>query len=302
MILVDEHEPEDITTLMRQSTIVAVSPLNRNKMSDYFFSNSEGKTFQFSRKQAGELVGNIDEAEDQIRDYYHNADYNLQIVEGLISPMPLAVLTDKQMYSIKSGKFTWHQLRHDPIARTPQYDVVSTRIPSPSFNSTYTYKIDALTDKDRDTRLVLSHGSQFSTPIAVVYAWVHRLAVAGIHTYWTINATETARLLVTLYRNEQKPPEEHKTLQRVIKPKISIRTERNMNEADRAQFRFMKSLLFLSSAYQLGIGETKAEELADKFVNILDIATASLEELTSCEGIGKKMAEKILTSLGRTLG
>ncbi len=63
----------------------------------------------------------------------------------------------------------------------------------------------------------------------------------------------------------------------------------------------MKSLLFLSNAYQLGIGEKKARLLADRFVCILDIATASVAELVEVEGVGKKMAEKILTSLGREI-
>ena len=61
----------------------------------------------------------------------------------------------------------------------------------------------------------------------------------------------------------------------------------------------MKALLFLSNAYQLGIGEVKAKALTDKFCNILDIATANISDLTEVEGIGKKKAEQILTALGR---
>ena len=60
-------------------------------MSDYWFANYEGKRLQFSRKQAGELVGNIDEAEKQIASYYGNAEENYQIVEGFISPDKLKI-------------------------------------------------------------------------------------------------------------------------------------------------------------------------------------------------------------------
>jgi len=60
-------------------------------------------------------------------------------------------------------------------------------------------------------------------------------------------------------------------------------------------------LMFLSSAYNLGIGEVKAKALAERFCNIVDIAMASVSDLTATEGIGKIMAEKILSSLGRSI-
>lgn len=285
-LLVDSNEPDSIIRLLKQSVPVAVTNLNSLHMSDYFFSNYEGKTFQFSRKQAGELVGNIDEAEDQLRDYYSKADENFQIVEGILSPVPLAIITDKQLYAIRSGKVKW-QGNYTPSTRP--IEEFHPSLPPPVPHGLYAYKVEAVSDVIGTTHYVLASGRVFNTPISLLNAWLHRLTEAGISTYWTLNWWETAKLLAVIYRNEQKPPEEHSTLQRVIKPRIQIR------EADP----FLKSLLFLSSAYKLGIGEKKASALAEHFVNVLDLATADLNEVASVEGIGKKTATKILSSLGR---
>lgn len=262
MILVDRSEPDNIVKLLQQTCPITVTNLNQAKMSDYWFANHEGLRLQFSRKQAGELVGNIDEAEAQLRDYYNNADKNYQIVEGIISPDRL-------------------KIKGAAIPVDAHRPAISTR--------------------DLGTKLIcykvepggyIEKGHSFSAVNdSLLAAWTHRLAEAGITTYYTINWIHTARLLSAIYRNEQKPPENHSTLQRVIRPRIHIK------EADP----FMKSLLFLSSAYQLGIGEVKAKALADKFCNILDLATAGVSELVEVEGIGTKMAEKILAALGREI-
>ena len=91
MLLVDANEPDNIVKLLQQTCPVTVTNLNQLHMSDYYFGNYEGKRLQFSRKQAGELVGGIDEAEKQLADYYYNADENYQIVEGIISPDKLKI-------------------------------------------------------------------------------------------------------------------------------------------------------------------------------------------------------------------
>ena len=105
MIVVDHSEPEDIITMMKQSVDIVTSNLNQLNMSDYYFVGVDGVTRQYSRKQSGELLGNIDEAESQIRDYYDNADENYQIVEGIISPVSL---THKQVkvFDISKGAST----------------------------------------------------------------------------------------------------------------------------------------------------------------------------------------------------
>jgi len=262
ILLVDSSEPSNIVKLLQQTCPITVTNLNQLHMSDYYFGNYEGKRLQFSRKQAGELVGNIDEAEKQISDYYNNADENYQIVEGIISSAKLKI---KGVAVPIDGHGTSASTR-DLGARLFCYKI------EPSGYVEKGHSFSAVND-------------------SLLYAWIHRLAKNGVITYFTGNWVGTARLLSAIYRNEQKPPEEHSTLQRVVRPRIHIR------KADP----FMKSLLFLSNAYQLGIGEKKAIALADRFCNILDIATVSVSELTEVEGIGKRMAEKILSSLGRKI-
>ena len=261
MILVDNSEPENIIKLIRQAVPVTVLPLNRQHMSDYFFSNHEGKSFQFSRKQAGELVGNIDEAEDQLRDYYPQADENFQIVEGIMSPV-----------KIHSFPISDHSLAPSKI---------STRDLGAKV---YCYQVQPNGH--------IAKGHSFSViSLPVYYAWRHRLAQCGIVTYETMNWVETARLLTTIYRNEQRSPEHHSTLQRIIKPRIVIKD----------QDPFVKALMFLSSAYKLDIGEVKANALAERFCHLLDLATSDIDSIVEIEGIGKVTASKLLSALGRDL-
>lgn len=260
MILVDSNEPEDIIALIRQVAPVQVLPINMRKLSDYFFGNPQGESFQFSRKQAGELVGNIDEAEDQIREYYPNADHNFQIVEGIISPV--------KFYGIKVSNHS-----------APQ---VSTRDLG---SKLYCYKVENSGWIER------GHSFSAVSP-AMLYAWIHRLEMAGVPTYFTVTSAETAKLITTIYKNEQKPPEEHFTLQRVIKPRIQIRQAEPL----------MKALLYLSDAYKLRLGEKKAQAICDNYASLYHLLISPTEELAECEGIGIRTATRIMEALGRTDG
>jgi len=287
MLLVDSNEPDNIVKLLQQSCPVTVTNLNMARMSDYWFASHEGQRLQFGRVQTNELLADIDSMEDELRRYYNNADENYQIIEGIVSPIPLATFTEKQIYAVRSGKVAWRELRYEPKVRMS--DSPTTRT-SPRVLS-YTYKVEVIVDKESVSLGIITGGREHNIPISLIDTWIHRLAKVGVYTYYTLNWQGTATMLATIYRNEQKPPENHSTLQRVVRPRIHIK------EAEP----FMKSLLFLSNAYQLGIGEKKAKALADRFVCILDIATASISELTDVEGIGKKQAEKILSSLGRDI-
>lgn len=270
MLLIDSNEPENIVKLLQQSCPVTVADLNIANMSDYFFGSYDGTRLQFSRKQAGELIGNVDEAEKQLAEYYHNADKNYQIVEGIISPDKL--------------KMKGASVEIDAHGGSPSTRDLGAKL--------YTYKVEP--------GGFIKSGHSFSAiNDSLLAAWTHRLAEAGIYTYYTINWVHTARLLSAVYRNEQKPPDEHSTLQRIIRPRFYIKTEKDMTEEQKEEYRFIKSLMFISNAYQLGIGEKKARLIADKFCNLLDLCTAGVSALTEVEGIGKKMAEKILSSLGR---
>ncbi|GAH77123.1 unnamed protein product, partial [marine sediment metagenome] len=198
MLLVDHSEPGNIVKLLKQSCLVVVDNLNKKDMSDYWFANYEGKRLQFSRKQAGELVGNIDEAEKQLADYYDNADENYQIVEGIISP-------DKLKIKGAAVPVDGHGLS------------TSTRDLGAKL---FCYKVEP--------GGYIEKGHSFSAVNdSLLAAWTHRLAKSGIITYYTINWVHTAKLLSAIYRNEQKPPEEHSTLQRIIRPQVHIKTEKN---------------------------------------------------------------------------
>jgi len=272
MILIDSNEPSNIVKLLQQSCPVTVTNLNIANMSDYWFANYEGERLQFSRKQAGELVGNIDEAERQLAAYYNNADRNYQIVEGIISP---------DMLKIKGAAVPVDRHAHSTSTRDLGANL-------------FCYKVEPGGYMERGHSYTAVNDS-------LLYAWIHRLAEMGVITYYTTNWIGTARLLSAIYRNEQKPPEKHSTLQRIIRPQLHIRTEQDMTKAEMDKFRLVKALLFLGSAYRLGIGEVKANALADRFCSILDITTADVDELMMVEGIGRKMAEKILLSLGRKI-
>ena len=281
MILADNAEPETIIKLLRQALPVTVSPLNKNKIADYFFGSYEGKKFQFNRVQAGELIGDIDSMEDELRRYYNSADETFQIIEGLLSPVKLFMKSgsaEVSNHTQRGGKVGGGSSSSN-LSSSKGSLVVSTRDLSAAM---FCYQVEPSG--------FIQHGHSFNTVrMAELYAWIHRLNQVGVSTYYTNNWEETARLLITIFRNEQKAPEEHTTFKRVYRPRITIK------EADP----FMKSLLFLSSAYQLGIGEVKAKVLVDRFANLFDLATSPVEEIAQCEKIGNKKAEEILTALGR---
>jgi hypothetical protein len=236
-------------------------PLNIAKMSDYFFSNYEGRTMQFSRKQAGELLGDLDEAERQLADYYNNADYNFQIIEGILSPVPINNI--RVNYPQGSSSFTM-SIRREPLVQLYGYAV------EPSGQVPY--------------------GTGFSgTSASMLYAWVHRLSMSGVYTYYTINWMETVRLLIAIHNNEQKSPQSHSTLNRVYLPKVVV-TEKTP---------LVKALVYLSQVYKLGVGEVTASSIAKKFSSLSDIMIAEVSELTACDGVGKVTASKLLTALGR---
>lgn len=256
MILIDSNEPQTIIDLIQQSVPATVTDLNRIHISDYFFGNPQGKRFQFSRKQAVELLGNIDEAEDQLRDYYNQADENFQIVEGIISPVKLRGTTTV-------GHFI------DPL--TIRHFT----------GNLYAYKVDP--------NGYMHEGHSFQITESMLQAWIHRLDAAGITTYFAQSWASTAKLLVTIYKNEQKPPEEHSTLQRIIKPRIAIREPDN----------FTKALVLFCHSYRVGVGEKKVKSITARYNSFLDLVMSEVHELCECQGIGKGIAEKLMRALGR---
>ncbi len=249
-------------------------PLNQNRIADYFFGNYEGKRKQFGRVQAGELIGDIDSMEDELKRYYNSADETNQIIEGLLSPVKLYMKN-------ASSKVSDHSHQRFVSARDLGAKIFTYPVQPSGF---------------------IEHGHSFTTArMSELYAWIYRLSQLGVNTYYTNNWEETARFLITVYRNEQKPPEAHTTFKRIYRPKVHIKTEKDMTDAELTEHKLTKSLLFLSSAYQLGVGEVKARAIAAKFCCLLDIAISSVDDLMQVDGVGERMAKKILVSLGRDI-
>ena len=222
-------------------------------MSDFYIGSEREKTLQFSRKQSGELLGDLDEAERQIQKYWEKADENYQIVEGIISPIPL------------------FKKKAERMVLPPRHGRVL-----------YSYSV---TDGG-----YITGEHEWSIGPNLLWAWVHGLARAGCPTYFTLNWADTCRLLVAIYNNECKPPSAHTTLQRVIKPKVQLKTHDD----------FVQAIMFFSHVYKLGIGEAKAYALMNAgFRSILDLAMASVDEVADAALIGNVTARKLLTALGR---
>lgn len=229
---------------------MTTSNLNQNGLSDYYFINPEGKTFQYSRKQSGELLQDLNGAEADIKKYYNNADRNFQITEGLISPAPL--------FKSKSGR----------------------TIPPVGSRILYSYKVLATG--------YICDDADWHVSSSMYWAWLHRLAMAGVVTFHTVNYVDTARLLVATVLNEQEPESSHDTLKRVILPKFQLK--------DRDPF--IESVMGISHAYNIGIGEVKAKALQTGKINtIAKMCNCQPLELTSIPGIGNTLAEKISLAL-----
>lgn len=257
MILVDEFEPAEIYKLMEQSAPVTWMSLNNTHRSDYYFGGEDGKTRQFSRKQAGELLSDIDEAERQLSDYYINADENYQIVEGIISAVPL-------------------------LKRDKSYNAVSIRHQARP-TTLYSYKVEA--------NGYMHSEQSHDVSASLLYAWLFRLEQAGVHTIYTENWIATARMIAAVYKNCQKSPEQHTTMQRYIRPRIVIK--------DKDPFVF--ALMAIGRAYRIKIGESTAAKIATKYTNLLDVAMSTPSELEEVEGIGNTTAVNLLEAIGRSL-
>lgn len=285
MILVDVSEPNNLVELLRQALPVTVAPLNQNKMADYFFGDYEGKTHQFGRVQAGELAGDVDSMEDELKRYYDQADETNQIIEGLLSPVRLYMpKASADVSSVGEG------MKSGGASATGSTIPTSRDLGA----KVYCYPVQPSG--------FIEHGHSFKTTrMSELYAWIYRLSQYGVHTYYTNNYEETARFLIAAFRNEQKPPEEHQTFKRIYRPKVYIKHEKNMSADELAEYRLTKVLMLISTTYSLGIGEVRARALASRFVNIMDLSLASVDEISETEGIGKNMATKILRALGRDI-
>jgi len=267
MILVDSAEPEEVVALLRQVAPVEVMPLNNTQRADYYFGGEDGKTRQFCRVQAGELLSSIDSQEDELRRYYLNADENNLIIEGIISDVPLT-RKDKSMTALS--------VRFKDKPRT-----------------LFAYRVA------ENGYLFGEHA--FDESAEKLYAWLYRLYAAGVQTFPTVNYVMTAKAIAAVYKNCQRPDEEHSTLNRYFIPRITL-SKGSAPERKRVTIReqnpFIRGLMALSIVYRLDIGEKKATALYDAgYKTLLDLAYAGEKELCAVSGVGKVIARGLLKAL-----
>ena len=258
-ILVDHSEPDDIINLMRQSVEVVCNPLNESGLSDYYFAGCDFRTRQYSRKQAGELLSDIDEAERQLGKYYPNADENYQVVEGIITSIPLSRHPVK-IFDISQG--------------------ITTKT-VPLTNILYSYKVAP------NGHIFDEHPHKVRP--GYLHNWLFQLSQCGVITFFTMNYMETAQMLVHHFQSANST-EAHLTLQRYIRPKIDFR------HLDPFIAALMS--LSAAYKLDIGETKATAIRDAG-FKTILDLAMSSSSELQQIPGIGKTIADKLMAAIGR---
>jgi hypothetical protein len=93
---VDQFEPTEGLTLISQSIPAERAPLNHAGFADYFWFDHQGRSIQVERKQWPEVLGGIDEVEDQLRREFPAADELYLLVEGVAEPSANGILTYKR--------------------------------------------------------------------------------------------------------------------------------------------------------------------------------------------------------------
>lgn len=117
-----------------------------------------------------------------------------------------------------------------------------------------------------------------------VQSWFWQLDKAGISVYRTVNWQDTASSLVSWYKSSQK--EEHTTLRRYIKPRINPKP-------------FDQAVLTLMGIGGIRLGEVRAKALIDHFGSVWNVVSAPISKLTQVPGIGNKIAQELITAIGR---
>ena len=87
-ILVDTYEPIEVEHLISQSVPVARTTLNTNGYADYLFYGFDGHRIQVERKQIDEVLGGIDDVEEQLgREINNGVEETILLIEGFCEPI-----------------------------------------------------------------------------------------------------------------------------------------------------------------------------------------------------------------------
>jgi ERCC4-type nuclease len=125
-------------------------------------------------------------------------------------------------------------------------------------------------------------GYRSGTRIGRIYSWLYN-ASQYVEVFQTFSYELTCQFLVQAYKQDQKPPEEHKTFNRYFK---------------KVTFHPNSQVLALMGMIP-GLGEVKAEALIERFNTVWNVLSASPADLMTVDGIGKGMANTMLQRIGR---
>jgi len=106
MIFVDQFEPVGIETMIQQSVPTTRGSFNSHGLPDYHWIAVDGHRIGVSRKQASELLGGLDDAEEQLRRDMLLVDEMYLLNEGIFSGALYNKKPGTQIwYLSKDGKF-----------------------------------------------------------------------------------------------------------------------------------------------------------------------------------------------------
>jgi ERCC4-type nuclease len=116
------------------------------------------------------------------------------------------------------------------------------------------------------------------------YSWLHQVS-EYCEIQCTADQTASAYAISALYRADEKPQQAHTTFRRYLK-KVEWNPDPQVE-------------MLLNLANRLGIGEVRAVALINKFGTVYNVLKASPKELVTVEGVGLKLAERLLRTVGR---
>ena len=193
MLYVDVYEPGDMVKLLNQVSGITtqVVPLNHGQhRADYVWHDPNGNIFQIERKHWAEIIGKIDEVEDQLDRTRSQAHRTYLLIEDLLIPSQNGALG----YSVEwSARPQRGQPRH--------WFKTSRRYGEPSG------KVPKIRPQPQLYRRVVS--------------WLDSLDKAGVTTLWAPTMGASAVWISQLYKNSFR--EEFYAFQRYLKPQIKRR-------------------------------------------------------------------------------
>jgi hypothetical protein len=117
-IMLDRMEPVEIELLVAQSVDVNRMGLNAKGFADYLWFCCDGHRIQIERKQTSEVLGGMDQVEEQLgRELQNGVEETILLIEGVCEPV----------FGLKIATQNWHKARDKNIM-----------VPNRTYNCSYT--------------------------------------------------------------------------------------------------------------------------------------------------------------------